>query len=124
MASPYACHRQSRSANYSWLMPALPLTATPLATTSVVALSVESAKSIAIVAAIALLAFAVISAWVIKNVTMKIISIVLLLGLGLGVWTQRTNLQDCADRAKAKVDAGIDKGSITCEFFGSEISVF
>lgn len=88
------------------------------------ALSLESAKTIAIVIAIAFLAFAVISAWVIKNITMKIISIVLMLGLGLGVWTQRTNLQDCADRAKTKVEAGIDKGSITCEFFGSEVSVF
>lgn len=88
------------------------------------ALSLESAKTIAIVLAIAFLAFAVISAWVIKNITMKIISIVLMLGLGLGVWTQRTNLQDCGDRAKARVEAGGAEGSIKCEFFGSEVSVF
>lgn len=88
------------------------------------ALSLESAKTIAIVAAIALLAFAVISAWVIKNVTMKIISIVLLAALGLGMWTQRGNLQDCADRAKAKVADGASESSVTCEFFGSEVSVF
>jgi len=88
------------------------------------ALSLQSAKTIAIVVAIALLAFAVISAWVIKNVTMKIISILLLVGLGLGVWTQRTNLQDCADRAKTKVAAGADEDSVTCEFFGKQISVF
>lgn len=87
------------------------------------ALSLQSAKTIGIVVLIAFIAFAVISAWVIKNVTMKIISILLLLGLGLGAWTQRSNLQDCADRAKAKVDAGIDEGSITCEFFGTEVSV-
>ena len=89
-----------------------------------IALSLQSAKTIAIVVLIVFVAFAVISAWVIKNVTMKIISILLLLGLGLGMWTQRSNLQDCADRAKAKVDAGIDEGSITCEFFGTEVSVF
>ncbi|MCE9622052.1 MAG: hypothetical protein K8R99_06900 [Actinomycetia bacterium] len=88
------------------------------------ALSLQSAKTVAIVIAVAFLAFAVISAWVIKNITMKIISIVLLVGLGLGVWTQRTNLQDCADNAKTKVENGIDKGSITCEFFGTEVSVF
>jgi hypothetical protein len=82
------------------------------------ALSLESAKTIAIIVVIAFVAFAVISAWVIKNVTMKIISIVLMVGLGLGVWTQRSNLQDCADRAKEKGGAGI-----TCEFFGSEVSV-
>ena len=83
------------------------------------ALSLESAKTIAIVVAIAFVAFAVISAWVIKNVTMKIITILLLVGLGLGVWTQRSNLQDCADRAKAAVT----KGSISCAFFGSKVSV-
>ncbi len=85
------------------------------------ALSLQSAKTIGIVVLIAFIAFAIISAWLIKNVTMKIISVLLMLGLGLGVWTQRSNLQDCADRAKAKV--GADEGSIKCEFFGTEVSV-
>ena len=85
------------------------------------ALSLESAKTIGIVIVVAFVVFAVISAWVIKNVTMKIISILLLVGLGLGVWTQRSNLQDCADRAKDKVTAGAD--TVKCKFFGSEVSV-
>ena len=85
---------------------------------SLTALSLESAKTVAIVIVIAFVGFAVISAWLIKNITMKIISIVLMVGLGLGVWTQRSNLQDCADRAKEKGGTGI-----TCEFFGSEVSV-
>ncbi len=88
---------------------------------SFTAMSLESAKTIAIVIVVAFVVFAVISAWVIKNVTMKIISIVLMVGLGLGVWTQRSNLQDCADRAKDKVAAGVDE--VKCEFFGSEVSV-
>ncbi len=87
------------------------------------ALSLQSAKTLAIVIVIAFVAFAVLSAWVIKNVTMKIISIALLLGLGLGVWTQRGNLQDCADRAKAKVEAGLGTDAVTCTFFGSDVSV-
>ena len=87
------------------------------------ALSLESAKTVAIVIAIAFVAFAVISAWLIKNVTMKIVSILVLVGLGLGVWTQRSNLQDCADRAKAKVEAGLGEGTVTCTFFGSDVSV-
>jgi len=88
------------------------------------ALSLESAKTIAIVIALAFLAFAVISAWLIKNITMKVLSIVLMLGLGLGVWTQRANLQDCGDRAKARVEAGGAAGAVKCEFFGKEVSVF
>lgn len=88
------------------------------------ALSLESAKTIGIVIVLAFVAFAVISAWVIKNITMKIITVLLMVGLGLGAWTQRGSLQDCADKAKAKVDAGAAEGSITCEFFGTEVSVF
>ncbi|MBI4884085.1 MAG: hypothetical protein HY826_08530 [Actinobacteria bacterium] len=88
------------------------------------ALSLESAKTIGIVVVLAFVAFAVISAWVIKNITMKIISVLLMVGLGLGAWTQRGSLQDCADKAKAKVEAGIAEGSIKCEFFGTEVSVF
>ena len=92
--------------------------------TALTALSLESAKTSAIFIVIAFVAFAVISAWLIKNITMKIISIVLMVGLGLGVWTQRSNLQDCADNAEAKVGAGADEGSVPCEFFGTEVSIF
>ncbi len=84
------------------------------------ALSLESAKTLAIVVAAVFVVFAVASAWMIKNITTKIIAVVLLAGLALGVWTQRTSLQDCADKAKQR---GIQEGEITCTFFGTEIAV-
>lgn len=86
------------------------------------ALSLESAKTIAIVVAIVFVAFAVISAWVIKNVAMKLIMVLLLAGLALGVWTQRTSLQDCASRAKARATSA-DTTPVKCRFFGNDVEV-
>lgn len=86
------------------------------------ALSLESAKTIAIIVAIAFVAFAVISAWVIKNITTKLIMVALMAALALGVWTQRTSLQDCATRAKAQAEK-FDTTAVTCTFFGTEVGV-
>jgi len=87
-----------------------------------IALSLDSAKNIAIVVAIAFVAFAVVSAWVIKNLVTKLIMVLLLAGLALGVWTQRSSLQDCAAQAKAKAEAH-DTTSVTCHFFGTDVDV-
>lgn len=84
------------------------------------ALTLESAKTLAIVVAVAFVVFAVVSAWMIKNITTKLIAVVLLAGLALGVWTQRTSLQDCADKAKQR---GVQEGAIACTFFGTEVEV-
>ena len=86
------------------------------------ALPLESAKTVAIVVAVAFVAFAVISAWLIKNVVTKLIMVLLMAGLALGVWTQRTSLQDCADKATAQAEA-LDVTGLTCTFFGTEIEV-
>lgn len=87
-----------------------------------IALTLESAKTIAIVVVVVFVVLSVISAVVIKTVVTKLIVALLLAGLALGVWTQRTSLQDCADRARVKAEA-LDASALTCTFFGSEIEV-
>ena len=87
-----------------------------------IALSLESAKTIAIVVVIVFVVLSVISALVIKAIVTKLIVAVLLACLALGVWTQRSNLQNCADRARARSDATAVSG-LTCTFFGSDIKV-
>jgi protein-S-isoprenylcysteine O-methyltransferase Ste14 len=87
-----------------------------------IALSLESAKTIAIVVVVVFVALSVISALVIKTVVTKLIVVFVLVGLALGVWTQRTSLQDCADKAQAKAEA-LDVSGITCTFFGTDIEV-
>lgn len=85
-----------------------------------IALTLESAKTIAIVVVIVFVVLSVISALVIKSIVTKLIMVVLMACLALGVWTQRSSLQDCADRAKAD---GLDVSGLTCTFFGTEIEV-
>lgn len=83
-------------------------------------LTVDTAKNIAIAAILVLLALSVVSAWVIKSIVTKLVVVVLMVGLALGVWTQRSNLQDCADKAKLR---GTGQGDITCHFFGYDVKV-
>jgi hypothetical protein len=86
------------------------------------AMTLESAKNIGIAVAVGLVALMLVMAVVIKNVTTKIISIVLIGGLAFGVWTQRSSLQDCADKVKARGALG-DTSDVTCSFLGSDINV-
>ena len=87
-----------------------------------IALSLETAKTVAIAVAIAFVASAVLSAWLIKNIVAKLIMVVLMAGLALGVWTQRTSLQDCAAKAQAQAEA-LEVTGLSCTFFGTEIEV-
>jgi hypothetical protein len=86
------------------------------------AMTLESAKNIGIAVAVGLVALMIVSAVVIKNVTTKLISVVLIGGLAFGVWTQRSSLQNCADKVKARGALG-DTSDVTCSFLGSDINV-
>ena len=59
---------------------------------------------------------------VVKNVTAKLISVVIIGGLAFGVWTQRSSLQSCADKVRQRVAVG-DASDVTCSFLGSDINV-
>lgn len=86
------------------------------------ALSLETAKNIGIIVAAGLLVLTLAAAWTIKNITTKLVTVIVLGVLCIGVWTQRSNLQDCSTKAKERVTAG-DTRPITCTFFGSEVNV-
>lgn len=86
------------------------------------AMTLETAKNIGIALAVGLVAFMVIMALVIKNVTAKVVTVLLIGGLAFGVWTQRSSLQDCASKVKARGALG-DTSDVTCSFMGSDIEV-
>src|SRR5690606_27836959 len=68
----------------------------------VLAWTLGQAKTIALVAAVILVALAVVSAWVMKTVAQKAALAVILGLLALLVWTQRSALQECADKVRAE----------------------
>ena len=87
-----------------------------------IAITLETAKNIGIVVAVALVAVMLVMAWLVKAVVAKLISVLIVGGLALGVWTQRTSLEDCAKKIKDRGVVG-DTGDTTCSFLGSDVRV-
>lgn len=83
------------------------------------ALTLGQAKTIAVLVVLVLLALAFAAAWLMKTVAQKAALAVILGLLALLVWTQRTSLEECADKVR---EGGIQVDT-TCDFFGREVSV-
>ena len=88
------------------------------------ALSVDSAKNIAIGVVVVFLVLSIVSAIIVKTIVTKVILILVLAGLALGAWTQRAALQDCVDKGQQELESGsAGAGTITCNFFGTDVEV-
>ena len=86
------------------------------------AMTLETAKNIGIAVAVALVALMLVMAVVVKNVTAKLLSVVIIGGMAFGVWTQRSSLEDCADKVRSRTAVN-DTSQVTCSFLGSDIKV-
>ncbi len=87
-------------------------------------LTLGEAKTFATVAVVVLIVLAVLSAWLMKEVTQKIAVAVILGLVALLVWTQRASLQECADRVRAAaVDTNGPDIDTTCRFLGRDIEI-
>lgn len=90
------------------------------------ALTLDDAKTIAIVASAVLLLGAVLSFWVMKTIVSKIVVAGLLGLLAFAVWTQRTSLQDCADKVQGnfeRVGTEVTVADTDCSFFGVTVTI-
>lgn len=85
-------------------------------------MSLGGARHAGIVVAAGLILFAVLSAWLIKQVVSKLLTILLLGGLALVVWSQRASLDDCADEVMTTLRAGAVDDT-TCTFFGRDVTI-
>ena len=87
------------------------------------ALTLDQARTIAVVAAVVLLGLAVLSAWVMKTVAQKAAFAVILALLAVVVWTQRASLQECADKVRAEARTAARQVDTTCSFLGRDVSI-
>lgn len=74
----------------------------------------------------ALVVLAVVAVKVIVSGTMRLVALVLLVGLGMAVWTQRQSLQECVEEVEAEAAVAVGGGAdakATCTFFGIEVTV-
>jgi protein-S-isoprenylcysteine O-methyltransferase Ste14 len=90
------------------------------------ALTLDDAKTIAIVVATALAVGAVVSFWVMKSIVQKLGVALLLAVLAFAVWTQRVSLQDCADKVQDNFAIAASDVVVTdteCSFFGLTVTI-
>ena len=89
-------------------------------------LTLDDAKTIAIVAATALAVGAVVSFWVMNSIVQKLVAAALLGVLAFAVWTQRVSLQDCADKVRDNFELAASDLVVTdteCSFFGVTVTI-
>ena len=90
------------------------------------ALTLDQATNLAIVGATVLAVAAIVSFWVMKTIVQKIAMATLLGLLAFAVWTQRTSLQDCADKVQGnfeRVGTNVTVTDTDCSFFGVTITI-
>jgi uncharacterized membrane protein YfcA len=92
----------------------------------VLALTLETAKQLAIAVVVIFVVGAFLAAWMMKTIVQKLATVFVLGLLAFAVFTQRTSLQDCADKVQGNFERiGIDV-TVTdtdCSFFGATITV-
>ncbi len=92
----------------------------------VLAITLEQATTIAVVASTALAVGAILSFWVMKSLVQKLVVAVLLALLAFAVWSQRTALQDCADKVEANYErtgTAVTVFDTECTFFGLTVTI-
>lgn len=87
-------------------------------------LTLDEATTFAAVAVAVLLGLAVLAAWLVKELTQKIALVVILGLLAVLVWSQRSSLQECADRVRNEIArTGGTAVDPTCRFFGRDVEI-
>ena len=86
------------------------------------AMTLDGARDGAIVVAVAGVVAAVLAVWLLKQIVSKVVTVAVVGVLVALVWSQRTSLDECADRVAATMtDGATDDGS--CSFFGQDVIV-
>jgi hypothetical protein len=87
----------------------------------VLALDADTIRTAAIVALAVLVVGGVVVAWVVRSIAQKVLGLLVIGGLVFAVWSQRSALEDCADRLVGDTTSGA--AAQTCTFFGVEVDV-
>ncbi len=83
------------------------------------ALTLGAAKGIAMLVVVVLAVLAIGAAWLMKTIAQKAALAVILGLLAVIVWTQRSSLNECADKVR---EAGVQVDT-TCSFLGKDVEI-
>jgi hypothetical protein len=84
-----------------------------------ITLDVDSAKNIASGMSVGSIVVAVAALWLVKNMLLRMVSVVLLLALGIASYSQRANIVDCAEKVRATAGTQV----VSCKFFGQTVEI-
>jgi len=86
------------------------------------ALDTNDAKTIGTIVVIVFIALGVLSAWLMKTIVQKVVLVVILGGLAVFVYSQRTSLDQCVDDITMAI-SDADRQSATCSFVGFDVEL-
>ena len=92
-------------------------------TASLLALTTDSVKSAAIVAVLVFVGFAIVSALIVKAIVTKIVSLLVMAALSLGMFSQRSAVDKCADQVKQGAFSANGNRKTECTFLGFKVRV-
>ncbi len=81
--------------------------------TVIAAVTFDAVRNGLLIAAVVAIAIGVVAALIIKWVVGRLLVVALFAALAVVLWTQRTNLGDCADRVHVQITEGKPAGSCT-----------
>jgi hypothetical protein len=88
------------------------------------ALSLGTAKAIAVVAVVLFAIGTIVSAWLFKNVALKAAMAAVFALLTLLIWTQRSSLIDCQELVRTAVaENRSTRIDTTCSFLGQDVNI-
>ena len=86
------------------------------------ALDTNDAKTIGTIVTVVFIALGVLSAWLMKTIVQKVVLVVVLGGLAVFVYSQRTSLDQCVDDITVAISDAA-RQSATCSFVGFEVEL-
>jgi hypothetical protein len=96
-----------------------------VAASDVLAFDLDTAKNTSIYTVTGAILLALAAVWLVKQVVTKVLTVAILLAIAGLVWTQRTELTDCADEVRASwttVAPGASADTM-CTFFGQDVTI-
>ena len=85
------------------------------------ALDADKVSTLGVLLIVALLVVGVVVAVLARAITLKVLGVAVLLGLGVLVWTKWSDLEDCM--ARTKDDAATTGTPGRCQFLGLKVDV-
>jgi predicted aspartyl protease len=92
----------------------------------VFALTLDAAKNAAVVVVVVFLIGSLASVWIMKTIIQKLATAAVLLLLAFSAYSQRTSLQDCADKVQGNFETEETSVTVTdteCSFFGTTVTI-